>query len=47
MHGDEKYGLATGIAERMYVQGRPQKHPSEESVRQLLKHRLGVAGIHS
>ena len=37
MHGDKRYGLLSWICERVYVQGRPQKHPSEESVRQLLK----------
>ena len=37
MHGDKRYGLFSWICERVYVQGRPQKHPSEESVRQLLK----------
>ena len=37
MHGDKTYGQATWIAERVYVQGRPQKHPSDAAVRQLLK----------
>ena len=30
-------GWPPWIAERVRVQGRPQKHPSEESVRQLLE----------
>ena len=37
MHGDRRYGQAQWIAERVFVQGRPRKHPSDEAVRQLLK----------
>ena len=37
MHGDKKHGLSPWIAERAHAQCRPHKHPSEESVRQLLK----------
>ena len=38
MHGDKKYGQVAWTTERVYVQGHPQKHPSDESVRKLLKH---------
>ena len=37
MHGDKTYGQATWIAERVYVQGTPKKHPSDTAVRKLLK----------
>ena len=37
MRGDEKYGVAPWTAERVHVQGRPQKRPGKESVGQLLK----------
>ena len=37
MHGDKTYGKVAWITERVYVQGHPQKHPSDESVRKLLK----------
>ena len=37
MHGDKTYGQVAWITERVYVQGHPQKHPSDESVRKLLK----------
>ena len=36
-HGDMTHGQATWIAERVYVQGQPKKHPSDEAVRKLLK----------
>ena len=37
MHGEKTYGMATWIAERVYVQGRPKKHPSTEAIRQLVE----------
>ena len=37
MHGDKTYGQLKWIAERVYVQGHPKRHPSHEAVRQLLE----------
>ena len=37
MHGDKTYGQLKWIAERVYVQGHPKRHPNHEAVRQLLK----------
>ena len=36
MHGDKTYGQLKWIAERVYVQGHPKRHPNHEAVRQLL-----------
>ena len=36
LHGEKTYGQASWIAERVYVQGHPKKHPSREAVSQLL-----------
>ena len=37
MHGDKTYGQLKWIAERVYVQGHPKRHPNHEAVRQLLE----------
>ena len=36
LHGEKTYGQASWIAERVYVQGHPKKHPSREAISQLL-----------
>ena len=36
LYGEKKYGQASWIAERVYVQGHPKKHPSREAISQLL-----------
>ncbi len=35
MHGDKTYGQLKWIAERVYVQWHPKRHPSHEAVRHL------------
>ena len=37
IHGEKTYGQAAWIAERVFVQGHPQQHPTASAVRQLLK----------
>ena len=37
IHGDKTHGQVAWITERVYVQGLPKRHPSEEAVSQLLK----------
>ena len=36
LHGEKTYGKIAWITERVYVQGQPPKHPSNEAVRKLL-----------